>query len=338
MLILTSTEISHLRLVQKTNKNKRDYIKASVILMLSFGDSAEQISERLGISVSSVYHYQRIFSEVPFDEFFKDNYVPFSGKLDDNQQSQLKVELSNYLYTTTAEVKEYIKHSFDIEMANGSISKMLKRLGFSYKKTQLVPGKLDTEKQALWITEFRKKLLQMAENVVLVFLDAVHPMHNTKSEYGWIPIGEVAQMKSNPGRNRLNINGAINPLNPSEVYIHMTDRVTYESNICLLQSIKDANPGKHIWAIADNARYNHANALKDWLSDNKDVTLEYLPPYSPNLNPIERLWKFMRKKAINSYYYQSFDEFKKAIIAFFENINIYANDLASLINLNFQTF
>ena len=338
MLTLTSTEISYLRLVQKTNKNKRDFIKASVILMLSFGDSPEGISERLGISVSTVYNYQRIFSELPFDEFFLDNYVPYCGILTEEQDGQIKEELSAFLYTTTKEVNEYLKHTFNLEMSNSNISKILKRLGFSYKKTQLLPGKLDQEKQAVWVAEFEKKINQMGDNVILVFMDAVHPMHNTKSDYAWTLIGQPAQTRSNPGRNRVNINGAINPLNPSEVYIHKTDRVNAQSNISLLEIIKKANPGKHIWAIADNAKYNHANILKDYINENPDITLEYLPPYSPNLNPIERLWKFMRKKVINTFYYPKFQEFEKAILCFFENINSHKEELSTLINLNFQKF
>jgi len=64
----------------------------------------------------------------------------------------------------------------------------------------------------------------------------------------------------------------------------------------------------------------------------------YLPPYSPNLNLIERLWKFMRKKVINLKYYPKFQQFKDAVKGFFETSSKYKNELAEFITLNFQTF
>jgi transposase len=336
MLILTPTELSHLRLVQKTNKNKSDYIKASTILMLSFGDHPDDISARLGISVSTVYNHQKRYSEVPLDEFLKDNYQPYEGLLTPEKQAQLKTEMSQYLYVTTSEVKEFIRHEFAIDMACSSISKMLDRLGFSYKKTRLVPGKADPVKQSGWVEEFQKTISQLAENEIVIFIDAVHPMHNTKSEYGWILRGEDYEILANSGRSRLNINGAINVLNPTEVYIHEADRVNAQSNISLLNQIIKAHPESKIRVFSDNARYNHSRILKEWLSEHPQIIFSHIPAYSPNLNPIERLWKFMKKTVINSYYYETFVEFKKEVLNFFKNITQYEEDLKTLITTNFK--
>lgn len=336
MLILTPTEVSHLRIVQKTNKNKSDYIKASTILMLSYGDYPEDISARLGISVSTVYNYQKRYSEMPLDEFLKDNYQPYEGLLTPEQLAQLKTELSQYLYITTSEVKEFIRHEFGIDMACSSISKMLDRLGFSYKKTRLVPGKADPVKQSEWVEKFQKIVSQLPENEIVVFIDAVHPMHNTKSEYGWILKGEDFEILANSGRSRLNINGAINVLNPSEVYIQEDDRINAQSNISLLEQIIEAHPGATVRVFSDNARYNHSRILKDWLKEHPEIIFDHIPAYSPNLNPIERLWKFMKKKVINSYYYETFVEFKEEILNFFKNIAQYAEDLKTLITTNFE--
>lgn len=336
MLILTPTEVTHLRLVQKTNKNKHDYIKASTILMLSFGDHPEDISERLGISVSTVYNYLRRYSEVPIDEFFKDNYRPYEGLLTSEQQAQLKSELSEYLYITTAEVREYILHSFSVDMACSSISKLLDRLGFSYKKTRLVPGKADPKKQAEWVKKFQEIVSQMTENEIIIFIDAVHPMHNTKSEYGWILKGQDYEILANSGRSRLNINGAINVFNPTEVYIQEDKRINAQSNIALFEQIIKAHPKGKIRVFSDNAKYNHSNILKEWLNNHPQIIFDHIPAYSPNLNPIERLWKFMKKTVINSYYYETFAAFKEKVIGFFRDINQYDDDLRTLITTNFK--
>jgi transposase len=66
--------------------------------------------------------------------------------------------------------------------------------------------------------------------------------------------------------------------------------------------------------------------------------MRYLPPYSPNLNLIERLWKFMREKVINLKYYPTFQEFKKKLLNFFDTISKYKEELREFITLKFQTF
>jgi transposase len=336
MLVLTPTEVRHLKLVQKTNKNKSDFIKASTILMLSYGDHPEDISARLGISVSTVYNHQKRYSELPLDEFLKDIYRPYDGLLTVEQRALLKAEMSQYLYVTTAEVKEFIQHEFNIDMACSTISRMLDRLGFSYKKTRLVPGKADPEKQLEWVAEFQEMLSQLPENEVVVFIDAVHPMHNTKSEYGWILRGEDYEILANSGRSRLNINGAINVLNSTEVYIQEDPRINAQSNIALLEQIIRAHPGSNIRVFSDNARYNHSRILKEWLNEHPQIIFSHIPAYSPNLNPIERLWKFMKKTVINSHYYETFAEFKKEVLGFFKNISKYEEDLKTLITTNFH--
>ena len=74
-----------------------------------------------------------------------------------------------------------------------------------------------------------------------------------------------------------------------------------------------------------------------WI-ENTPVKPIFLPPYSPNLNLIERLWKFMRKKIINTKFYRTKEEFRQAILKFFENINQYKDELSSLMTLNFHVF
>ena len=61
-----------------------------------------------------------------------------------------------------------------------------------------------------------------------------------------------------------------------------------------------------------------------------------LPPYSPNLNLIERLWKMLRKKVINTRFYRTKDEFRRAVMNFFEHIADYKEELESLLTLNFR--
>ena len=92
-----------------------------------------------------------------------------------------------------------------------------------------------------------------------------------------------------------------------------------------------------IYLILDNASYNHAYRVKDAAREQK-IILDYLPPYSPNLNPIERLWKFVRKKFFKDKYRETFATFCQQLDHFFANLDQYRVELASLITENFELF
>ncbi|OGV20317.1 MAG: hypothetical protein A2X47_07640 [Lentisphaerae bacterium GWF2_38_69] len=89
-----------------------------------------------------------------------------------------------------------------------------------------------------------------------------------------------------------------------------------------------------ITIILDNAKYNRAADVTNYASLNK-IKLIYLPSYSPNLNLIERLWKYFKEKVCTKYY-EFFDGFKRAVTDFFNNIEKYKDDLISLLAPNFK--
>jgi transposase len=89
-----------------------------------------------------------------------------------------------------------------------------------------------------------------------------------------------------------------------------------------------------IYLILDNAGYNRAYAVKEAAEIN-NIELIYLPPYCPNLNLIERLWKYFKKKIMKNKYYQYYNEFKNAVNDFFRDLHLQKEDLKSLLTLNF---
>lgn len=122
----------------------------------------------------------------------------------------------------------------------------------------------------------------------------------------------------------MNINGAMNAHQPEEVTIVESDTINAQSTQALFEKLLEVYSDKDdIYIVADNARYYTNAALKKWLEEHPKIKILHLPPYSPNLNLIERLWKFMRKKVIDSQYYAKFDDFKAAIWNFFTHIRQY---------------
>lgn len=113
--------------------------------------------------------------------------------------------------------------------------------------------------------------------------------------------------------------------------------VVNKNSVCdLLRGVRNKNPNEDkIHLVLDNAPYNRARNVRS-LAKELSIRILYLPPYSPNLNPIKRLWKFMKKTMITNRYYETYDDFKFSIMEFFSGIRKYRKELKILITDNFQ--
>ncbi|MBK8555968.1 MAG: IS630 family transposase [Lewinellaceae bacterium] len=319
MIHLDEATVKRLRFLQRTNKDRRVFIKVTVLLMLHKQFSPQDIADSLGIDDSTVYRYRQAFDALGLDVYLSNAFVAYSGQLSEDQEAVLRKELRSNLYINNREVAQYIHHRFGIRYSLSAVVKLLHRLRFVYKKTKLVPAKANTQAQQAFIQKLEELLAQTDENQVVYFNDAVHPQHNTRADYGWIYQGEDFEMPANPGRKRVNINGALNAQKVTDVVIFETERVNVQSCIELWKKQHRKHPGKTIYNICDNAPYYHSKVLREWFENNpwcQVIQVIYLPPYTPNLNLIERIWSFLRKQVTSYIYYDHFAEFRRAILGF----------------------
>ena len=121
-----------------------------------------------------------------------------------------------------------------------------------------------------------------------------------------------------------------------EVTVLEEKTINTDAMIRLLETLEKKQKTGTIYAILDNASYNHSRQLKAYLKKHKRIELYYLPAYSPNLNPIERLWLFFHKKLLYDHYYPTFKEFKAQTLSFFTNIKHYDKELRTLLTDSFQ--
>lgn len=215
----------------------------------------------------------------------------------------------------------------------------IKRHGFGYRKMGHTPAKADTQQQKQWVSQQLQPVIEAAQQgqCHLLFADAAHFILQPFICAVW----SVARLfvKASAGRNRINVLGAVDALT-KEILTHInTSYVSTETLILFLKQIKEQyNDGKLIFIVLDNARYQHCFAVKTF-ANSIGIHLLYLPPYSPNLNIIERLWKFTKKKILYGKYYDTPAKFHKAVTAFFQSINQnFRTDLKKLMTLNFQFF
>ena len=319
--------LSELRL----ERNRKFADRIRVILLLDTGETSSDIARFLFLDESTVRNYEKRYKEGGLEKLVNDYYMGRSSYLSSEEQSKLIVELESKVYLTTKSIIFYVSKEFGVIYTVGGMTRLLHKLGFSYKKPKGVPGKAKTEEQEAFVKEYNR----VKKKGLVYFADSTHPMLNPVLSAGWIRKGQEFDIKTNSGRQRVNINGAIE-LNTLNVVSRSCKKVNGRSMCDLLRAIRLRHPkARRICLILDNAPYNKSNRVRD-LALELRIKILYLPPYSPNLNPIERLWKFMKKKVMANRYYPDMETFQTELMLFLRGIRKHKSELSTLITDNFH--
>jgi transposase len=332
---LTKEKIAELEKLHRTLRDKRQADRVKAVIALSKGWTAAQVAEILLFDEKTSRHYFDRYQQGGTKALLDDNYSGAEPKLDEHQISELEDYLEEHILPDAKSVVAYIYKQYGVYYSVSGVTDLLHRLGFSYKKPTHVPGKQDTAKQQAFLEEYEQLKARKGANDPIYFADATHPQHNSIPSYGWIKKGQEKELKANCGRRRLNINGAIN-IETLEPVTDFYDTINADSAIDLFSKIEAKHPeARAIYIIVDNARYYRSRLLKEY-ADGTKIKLLFLPPYSPNLNLIERYWKFFKKKVMNNRYYEKFEEFKRACESFFQKRKGYLPELQMLLAENFH--
>lgn len=309
----------------------RDRIKA--IIHASNGWSAPQIAAALLIHESSVRRHINEYLETG-------NLQPKNGGsegyLSTSETLELVQHLTENMYHHTRDITAYVLATFGKHFTVPGMNKLLHRHKFSYKRPKGVPHRFDELKQAEFIKHY-EELKRNNPNEPIFFIDAVHPTQATKLTSGWIPTGKDKEVNTTGSRTRLSFLGALNLNQLDSVLVNRYEKVNSETIVEFLSELRKRhhNVGPlHI--VLDGAGYHRAHKVVE-KADELGITLHYLPPYSPNLNPIERLWKIMNEKVRNNRYFSSAKEFRERLDHFFDDtLPTLSSMLSSWINDNFQ--
>lgn len=169
----------------------------------------------------------------------------------------------------------------------------------------------------------------------LLFVDASHFVMMAFLGYLW-SITRVF-VKSPSGRQRYNVLGAFNAITHELITVTNTTYINAQSVIELMRKLREKYTSSPITLVLDNASYQRCNAVMDF-SKEVDIELLFLPPYSPNLNLIERLWKYIKKECLYNKYYEKFADFKSAIDKALNKVDGRCEAIHSLMKLNFQLY
>jgi len=310
----------------------RDRIKA--VLLKNEGWKNKAIAQALRIHEETVRQHLTDWST---DEKLKPENGGSYSKLDDVQTRLLDTHLSNTTYTRVMDICAYVESTFGVRYTVSGMTKWLKEHKFSYKHPKNVPAKADLAKQEEFIEKYLTLVADTPLDEPILFMDSAHPTMATKVVCGWIKKGIDKPIGQTASRTRVNVMGAIE-LSTMNIVSCRPDYVNAETTVAFFDQLRLAYPlAPSIHIILDQSGYHRSQLVRDEALS-RNIVLHYLPPYSPNLNPIERLWKVMNESVRNNVLFKSAKHFREAISEFFETTILkIAQSLRGRINDNFQT-
>ena len=331
---LKEQEIIDLRKKHRSERDKKVADRIKAVLLRNEGWSNEKIAEALLIDDETI---RRHIKEYRAEKKLNLESGGSESKLNESQTTELKKHLEENTYTKAASICHYVEKIYGIKYTLSGITTWLKNNGFSYKKPKGTPAKADPEKQE----EFKKYYYDLKKSVTddepIFFADAVHPTMATKIAYGWIVTGSDKTIATTASRTRVNLLGSIN-LATMDLLINSYKTINSDAVMDLFKKLRAAYPNSSkIHIILDQGPYNKSTAVKA-AAQLYGIVIHYLPTYSPNLNPIERLWKVMNEHVRNNKFFSVPKEFRDAIDHFFINTwPTISLSMASRINDSFQS-
>lgn len=329
---LTAWERTELIKLEKQIPHKGVSTRIKIILALDEGYAAKDVARILLLDEDTITKWKKRYEQSQYlSDWLGDQNDGWQGRLTRDQEKIIEKFVDKEIITDCQVVVTYIKNTFGISYKTDSVSKLLHRLGFVYKQVIGIPGKLNEEKQGAFVKEYTELKENRKNDEIILFGDGVHPTHNLHKTKAWVKKGEEKQVKTNTGRGRLNINGALDP-ETMEVTVRYSKTINAQETIIFFDQLQERYKGKKIKLIVDNARYYKNKDVAAYLAqDGCMIELIFLPAYSPNLNFIERLWKYLKKYIIGVKYREKFKEFENDVMQFFENIDQYEKPLRQFI-------
>ena len=332
---LTNQELDDLEFEHRHAIDKRYADRVKAVYLLGKGWPVTKIAEALLIDRETVRNHFKRYRKGGLAALQQNDAGGSEAALTKAQLQFLDQHLSKNLYLTAKEVAYYVEQTWQVAYSESGMTQLLHRLGYVYKKPKLIPGKANADQQRDFVERYQNLKAEKAPDDPIYFMDATHPHHNPVAGYGWIKRGQEHGIRSNTGRQRININGAIDCAGLYPI-VRYDDAINAQSTVELLQQIEQQHPAAaSIYVICDNARYYRSQIVTEYLSDSK-IELIFLPPYAPNLNLIERFWRFFKKEILYGKYYETFALFKQACDDFFASPERYKESLRSLLTDNFQ--
>ncbi len=333
-ITLTAKQKNALELRHRETRDAIESDRIKAVLLRSEDWTVAAIAQALRVHESTISRHIKDYLDEEKLNFTKGGS---SSLLSVEQTEQLTAHLTENLYHHTRDIVKHIRESYGIEYSVSGLNKLLHRHGFTYKKPKGRPYKANPAQQTAFMKKYKKLKSTLKDEEKIIFIDAVHPTQATKLNYGWIKKGETVEIATTASRTRVNLIGAIDLGNISKTKVSEYATINSASVADFFVEIRKKHDIKcKLHVILDQSGYHRSDELKK-AAKSLNIKLHYLPAYSPNLNPIERLWKVMNEHVRNNVFFKTSSEFREKIHAFFnETLPVIGDSLVTRINDNFQ--
>jgi len=295
------------------------------------------ISLLAGVSENTMREYFRLYQEGGIERLKEVHFYQPESELQVHA-STLEAHFRDNPPATIKEAMSEIETLTGVKRSETQVRQFLKKLGLRCRKVGMLPAKADPDEQEAYVKEQIEPRLAEAQagKRAVFFVDAAHFVLAAFLGHLWSFVRVF--IKAPSGRQRFNVLGALNAVTHELITVTNTTYITATEVCELLRKLAALNLGVPITIFLDNARYQKC-ALVMSVAASLNIELCYLPPYSPNLNLIERLWKFVKKECLYSKYYADFAKFTAAIVdCLSQTHTTHKAALDSLLTLRFQLF
>jgi len=311
--------------------------RMEALWLKSHGLPHAQIAQLAGISPNTLREYLRLYQAGGVDRLKELHLHQPTSELAAHTAS-LEAHFRAEPPATIKEAQSEIETLTGIRRSETQVRHYLKGLGLRCRKVGMLPAKADPEVQAAYLdTELEPRLAEaQAGQRAVFFVDAAHFVLAPFLGFLWCFARVFIQAPA--GRQRFNVLGALNAITHELIMVTNDTYITATEVCVLLHKLAALHLTVPITLVLDNARYQKC-ALVLTTAAELQIELCFLPAYSPNLNLIERLWKFVKKQCLYSHYYPDFAAFKGAISQCLEETSTtHQAALNSLLTLRFHLF
>src|SRR5437763_2003484 len=340
-ITLTSEQRKEIERRRKGTLDRRVYQRLAAVLAVAADKPREEVAELLGVSLSQLGEWLRVYRNEGLDALCEIHNKGDPGKLKPNQVAQLKEQVSTGCFRNSDQIRDWIQSTFSVSYSSSGVKDLLRRIGVSYHKVSGFLWKADPDEQHAFVKRVARHKREAkgpgAPRTRRYYVDACHPIWGLDLVYRcWLLVGQRLLVGMGSGRKRLNILGAYCPEDHEYLDIRLTrDNINGEQFVNLLRHIRERHPeAEQIILYVDGATYYSKPVVKEWLRRNRQFRLVKLPAYSPNLNLIERLWKFLRKKALCRWH-RTFEAMQAAVSEVLDHLGEYRDELATLMTERF---
>ncbi len=333
----TPEAMAELQYERRYHPHPRVQQKMETVYLKGLGYSHQAIGRIVGISQKTLRSYLAAYKNGGIAALKQLKFRQPTSELAKHATS-IEADFEADPPQTLKEAKQRIEALTGICRSPTQIRTFLKQCGLKRVKVGQVPAKADPAAQQRFLEEKLQPRITEAQQGQrqLFFVDAAHFVLQPFLGFLWCFSRVFLQAPS--GRQRFNVLGALNAVTLQVITVTNTDYINAASVALLLHKLRAACPHLPLTLVLDNARYQHCAAVIT-LAASLEIELLFLPPYSPNLNLIERLWKFVKKQCLYSKYYETFPKFQQAIQGCLaEAQGRHHQALSTLLTLNFQTF